>query len=289
MKDRSCRRSRLSLCRLGIILAGAFSLLACVSPISSGHGRSFTIVSYNIGDVTGNPADTAAVAQVLSEVGWADIYAFQEVWTRAHLEELKRSLRAAGAPLYHVEYVRMMRLATFSRWPLEECRALHPDAMRWRYGALRCVAPARGHELAVVNVHLEPITKRRDEGGFVQLGAGSAVKTMMREIITSTPRSDGARAIVRWLSTWDAERTVVAGDFNTVPFTRAIHKMNRAYDDALRGSGDYLAGSYWKVDSAVLPRVDFVFHSAALYPAAAAVIQRTASDHYPVWARLVFR
>jgi endonuclease/exonuclease/phosphatase family metal-dependent hydrolase len=274
---------------LGIILAGVFSLLSCASFGPPADGQSFTIVSYNIGDVTGSPADPGAVARALSEAGWADIYAFQEVWSHAHLDELKRALRAAGAPRYHVEYVRMMRLALFSRWPLEECRALRPDAMRWRYGAMRCVTAVRGHELAVVNVHLEPIPKRRDEGGFVRLRFGSAAATMMRETLGSNPRSRGAHAIIRWLSTWNAEYTVVAGDLNTVPFTRAIHRMNRVYDDALRGSGDYLTGSYWKVDSPVLPRVDFVFHSADLHPAAAAVIRRRASDHYPVWAELVFR
>ena len=86
----------------------------------------------------------------------------------------------------------------------------------------------------------------------------------------------------------DATSVVVAGDFNTVPFTKTIRFMNRHYDDALLGSGDYLTGTYRRVGGAILPRVDFIFHSTALSVVEARVIQERAGDHYPVYAELVF-
>jgi len=244
-------------------------------------------MSYNIGDVTGSPAEPEEVAAVLEEVGWADVYLFQEVWTHAHLAALQAEMDAAGAPAYHVEYARGMRQAVVSRYPLSTCRALYPDSMRRHYGALRCRLD--GWPVAVAGVHLEPIEKRRTEDGFVRMGIVSTLGTILREALLDTPRSRGVREVAGWLSSWPDRPTIVGGDFNTVPFTRTIRFMNRRYDDALTGSGDYLAGTYWKIDGRVLPRVDFVFHSDALETVDAGVVTARAGDHYPVSVRLELR
>lgn len=278
---------------LGTLLAAVLAGCATAPQPAAGNRPdgperpALHVVSYNIGDVTGSPADPEEVAAVLAGIGWADVYLFQEIWTHAHLSGLRAEMDAAGAPAYHVEYARGMRQAVFSRYPLSTCRAFVPDSMRWRYGTLRC--SLEGWPVAVAGVHLEPIEKRRTEDGFVRMGIVSTLGTILREALLDTPRSHGAREVAAWLSSWPDRATIVGGDFNTVPFTRTIRFMNRRYDDALRGSGDYLAGTYWKVDGGVLPRVDFVFHSGTLDTVDARVVTARAGDHYPVSVMLELR
>jgi endonuclease/exonuclease/phosphatase (EEP) superfamily protein YafD len=135
-----------------------------------------------------------------------------------------------------------------------------------------------------VAVHLRHIPKARNEQGFVQTGGGSMAGTLFREAVFPTVRSRAAHSITEWLSTWPVRRAIVAGDFNTVPFTRTIRRMNRRYEEALCGTGGYLSGTYWKVEGSILPRVDFIFHSEELDRRRAFVIEEKAGDHYPVYA-----
>lgn len=282
------RARRLSVCALAI---AAVVLLfgSCASAPEAGETAVARIVTYNVGDVTGVPPSTESVMEVLDTARWADVYVFQEVWDHAHLARLHRALEATSKLDYEVSYSRVMRLAVFSREELRGCRAYHPGDIRGSYGTLLCRTSVSGNELAVAGLHLPPLEKERDTAGDVRMGLGATARTLFSETLLSNTRSRYIRRIHRWLSTWETEALVVAGDFNTVPFTKTIRFMNRRYDDTLFGSGDYLSGTYRRVGGAVLPRVDFIFHSAGLSALDAGVIRETAGDHYPVYAELVFR
>jgi len=77
---------------------------------------------------------------------------------------------------------------------------------------------------------------------------------------------------------------IIAGDFNTIPFSKAIRKMGKKYNDALWPSFDYLTGSYNKLSLPIKPRIDYIFHSQGLERITASVIKESAGDHYPVRA-----
>ena len=80
------------------------------------------------------------------------------------------------------------------------------------------------------------------------------------------------------------QHVIIGGDFNTVPFSKAIRKMGKIYDDALWPSVDYLTGSYNKLSLPIKPRIDYIFHSPDLKRITASVIKESAGDHYPVRA-----
>lgn len=261
---------------------------SCTSAPDTADTSVARVVTYNVGDVIGVPPTTGSVMKVLANAPWADVYVFQEVWDYEHLNRLYKALNVASGREYEVSYSRAMRLAVFSVAALRECRAYHPGEVRGSYGTLLCRTSVGERELAVAGLHLPPLDKERGTAGNAKLGVVSATRTLFSETFFSNMRSRYARRIHRWLSTWDTETLVVAGDFNTVPFTKTIRYMNRHYNDVLAGSGDYLSGTYWRVGGAILPRVDFIFHSADLSVADAQVIREKAGDHFPVYAELQF-
>ena len=257
--------------------------------------RPLRVVTYNVGGAVSGPTPPELVAGALAEPPPADIYVLQEIWSREHLGGIAEAL----APAYHVDYAPSLRIGILSALPLSDCRVFEPHGASAKYGAFRCevaVSPGDGrteaahHDappLSVVGVHLDPIDKERTESGFVRMGFLRSARAVLREALTSTPRSRAAREVTFWLSTWDDERVIVAGDFNTVPFTRTIRHMNRHFDEVLRGTGDYLDGTYWKVDGRILPRIDFIFYAGALERVDAGIIEEKAGDHYPVVAEFL--
>ncbi|NBF39121.1 MAG: hypothetical protein GVY14_01785 [Spirochaetes bacterium] len=251
-------------------------------PASVGPAETpLRVVTYNVGGAVSGPTPPEVVAGALAEPPPADIYVLQEIWSREHL----RGIAAALAPLYHAAYAPTLRIGILSALPLSDCRVFQPRGASAKYGAFRCEVSS----LAVAGVHLDPIDKERTESGFVRMGFVRSARAVLREVFTSTSRSRAAREVTFWLSTWDDERAIVAGDFNTVPFTRTIRHMNRNFDEVLRGTGDYLDGTYWKVDGRILPRIDFIFYAGALERVDAGIIEEQAGDHYPVVAEFLLR
>lgn len=274
--------------------------------------RTLRVITYNVGGAVSGPTPPEHVGGALEGTPPADIYVLQEIWSRQHLSGIAELLesgevpRGAGArggpPAFHTAYAPSLRIGILSAVPLSDCRVFHPRGASAKYGAFRCevaVSPGAAVEaagarhdapaLAVVGVHLDPIDKERTEAGLVRMGFVRSVRAVLREALTSTSRSRAAREIESWLSSWDDERVIVAGDFNTVPFTRTIRHMNRHFEEALRGTGDYLDGTYWKVDGRILPRIDFIFYSGALERLDASIIEEQAGDHYPVVAEFLLR
>ena len=264
-----------------MLLGACATQMPAEAPAAAAPDRTLRVVTYNVGGAVSGPTPPELVAGALEGTPRADIYVFQEIWSREHL----RGIAAALAPLYHAAYAPSLRIGILSSAPLSECRVFQPPGASAKYGSFRCETTA----LAVAGVHLDPIDKERSESGFVRMGFVRSARAVLREALTSTSRSLAAREIESWLSSWDDERVIVAGDFNTVPFTRTIRHMNRHFDEALRGTGDYLDGTYWKVDGRILPRIDFIFYSGALERLDGRVIEEQAGDHYPVVAEFLLR
>jgi endonuclease/exonuclease/phosphatase (EEP) superfamily protein YafD len=281
----SSRFSPLSISKLSRLLlaAAAAALLgACATQGPAGApDRPLRVVTYNVGGAVTGPTPPALVADVFEGAPRADIYVLQEIWSREHLDGIADVL----APAYHAAYAPALRIGALSAAPLSDCRVFQPRGASSKYGAFRCeVVHHDAPLLAVAGVHLDPIEKERTESGFVRMGFLRSARAVLREALTATARSRAAREITFWLSTWEDERVLVAGDFNTVPFTRTIRHMNRHFGEALRGTGDYLDGTYWKVDGRILPRIDFIFYAGALERVDARIIEEKAGDHYPVEA-----
>jgi len=94
------------------------------------------------------------------------------------------------------------------------------------------------------------------------------------------------RELQAWLSRLSDRNWIIAGDFNTFPFSKVDRYLSRQFDDALsQYPWGYLTGTYWALPGVpVNPRIDFIYHSPELRVAEAQVIQRKVSDHFPILA-----
>lgn len=178
-----------------------------------------------------------------------------------------------------------MNIAIVSRYPIGSGEELVADSSRYGSGAYAVPVQHPLGTIRVVSVHLDPIPKNRDHAGFV--GTSSMIAQLVGEILLPTTRSAMAKEIMSWVANHRWPNVIIGGDFNTVPYSTAIRRMNRHYTDTLRGTRDYLRGTYWKVSGGPLPRVDFIFHSDEFQTINSRVIQIKAGDHYPVRAELV--
>ncbi len=87
------------------------------------------------------------------------------------------------------------------------------------------------------------------------------------------------------------ERTIVAGDFNTVPGTYPIEKMREAFENAEAGSATPTWAVYKEgcrcAPSSVQYKFDYIFATKDLSPRSFEVAQSKASDHLPVFSFII--
>ena len=169
-----------------------------------------------------------------------------------------------------------------------------PSSPTGRGALLVRAASPGGRAVTLVDVHLDPVPKRRDEAGRVDMGFGGAAGAVLREMFTRTARSRSAAELLAWLdraaAPADGEPVVIAGDFNTVPSSAAVRLMAERYIDAAAASsavtGRPLRGTYRRVRLPLRPRIDYVFVSRDVRVVEGRAFLRTAGDHYPVLATL---
>ena len=173
-------------------------------------------------------------------------------------------------------------MAIMSRYPLMKPEMLHLHG----YATFTAEMVVEGESYRIGSVHLERIKPIRINEYSAELSWKEALRLLKTEIVEDTPRSRGIDELLSWLSSRESEHVIIGGDFNTVPFSKAIRKMGKIYDDALWPSVDYLTGSYNKLSLPIKPRIDYIFHSTGLKRITASVIKESAGDHYPVRAVL---
>ena len=118
----------------------------------------------------------------------------------------------------------------------------------------------------------------------IDLTIGTALRLLKNELVQETSRSRSVEELLSWVSAQNYEKIIIGGDFNTVPFSTAVRKMNGRFKDTLWPGLNYFAGSYNKLSLPIKPRIDYIFHSPGLKRITASVIKESAGDHYPVRA-----
>ena len=171
-------------------------------------------------------------------------------------------------------------MAIMSRYPLMKPEMLHLH----RYATFTAEMIVEGESYRIGSVHLERIKPILINKSSAELSWKDALRLLKTEIVEDTPRSRGIDELLSWLSSHKSDHVIIAGDFNTIPFSKAIRKMGKIYDDALWPSFDYLTGSYNKLSLPIKPRIDYIFHSPDLKCDTASIIKEGLGDHYPVRA-----
>lgn len=248
------------------------------------RGPGFTVMSFNIGDSDYEFPKAAAVAAVVKAAGTPDVLLLQELRGSARLAELKRLLGYKHAVLLNYKRTGHVFLAVLSRYPIRQPARMYFDESAVGSGAVGGIIDVAGQSVLVVSTHLDQVrSKQRDSSGYVDESEERTIRILKREILNDNVRAHQSAQLIDWLAARGCVNVVVGGDFNTVSLARAVRQMRRHYDDALWLRLDYFTGTYQKVRSDKLPRIDFIFVSPNLKAYNGRVIRSSPGDHYPVW------
>jgi endonuclease/exonuclease/phosphatase (EEP) superfamily protein YafD len=171
-------------------------------------------------------------------------------------------------------------VAILSRWPMGLAQLLtFRDSEQGKVALAAPVYSPMG-TLWVCSVHLESVhyaamTNIWQYGTF-----------LWKELFSTTPRYQQAVELQDWLMKLSPGAWIVAGDFNSFPFSRVDRYFSGTFDDALlHRPWRYLTGTYWDLPlGPVRPRIDYVYYSPRLHVLDAKVIQQKISDHFAVLA-----
>ncbi len=261
----------------GYILLNNASGLAPVSP--------FAVMTYNIGSRSLKDPEIGLreLAKVIKSKGLPDLLLLQEVRDKKEAVQLAEIL-GFGHHIYLDYRGGKSGMAMMSRFTLSEPRVLYFNASQRGLACLASELIVEGKHLVACSVHLDRLEKVQIKDKLPKVGWKTALRLLITEMTEETVRSRSVDELLDWLGTRQSEEIIVGGDFNTVPFSKAIRKMGRVFDDALWPSFNFFSGSLKLVSLPVSPRIDFIFHSPGLNCREATVIKKTPGDHYPVWA-----
>jgi len=242
-------------------------------------------MTYNVGTLHGMKVAFGEIVNTVQEGGTPDLLLLQEIPNEEMVVNIARSLGLG----YHVyagyrAHGKGYGLAIISSRPLVNAGMHYLEP----YGHAALIAEMKQNEerVLVCSIHLERVRCLKKEKDGFQMSWKEALSLLRGEMTGETPRSGAVEELVALLNAHRSERVIVGGDFNTVPFSTAIRKMGKCYEDALWLRTDYLTASYKKVSFPIKPRIDYIFYSGEMRCSSASVIKQGGGDHYPVRAVL---
>lgn len=238
-----------------------------------------TIATHNVGDTLEHRVPVSTIVDVHDLP--PDVLLLQEVRHQGHMIALSEEFRRRSGRAYVFAYCARMGLGILVDGSISRSQEFAARASEVGYGAFGATVTGSFGTLDVVSVHLDPVRKSRGRDGFT--GAWTMVAELAAEVTMPTVRSRMVRELHPRIQSWARHPLVLGGDFNTIPQSTMARFMSRHYRDALRGTGDYHTGTYWKIRGPE-PRVDFLYLSPGLSVEYATVVRRKAGDHYPVRA-----
>lgn len=256
----------------GLLLtaAGAIELAGSSGPTTEG---SIRVLTYNIRqgfDAAGVPAMQRIAGEIQRTN--ADIVALQEVgrgWTLVGGADLVAYMKSRF-PDYRVHYIpvngQLWGTALLSRLPMSDLngRAFDSAAGAFRYGYAAGTIQVGGDAVRVVSVHM---TAGLDVGG-------------------PDARADEVEQLLR--SVGDEANAIIAGDLNAHPDDQPVRRIVAAgYTDAGASAG--LADIETWPARAPNERIDYVFTRGRFEADSGEIRRTTASDHLPVFVRLILR
>jgi endonuclease/exonuclease/phosphatase family metal-dependent hydrolase len=275
-----------------LILLLTLSIAACqgVESSTSLDTTTLSVMSFNVGDSDFSFPKAQEVSLVVRKSGKPDILLMQEARGEKQIGVIAREL---GYP-YHAEipYKSLDNsfLAILSIFPVNDVQYLYFKSSLKESGVICGVINPYGQPILACSVHLDEIkSKRRLKNGYVDQSFKHSLSQIWEEIFGDTVRSKSVDELIPWVASQGRSNIIIGADFNTIPLSKPIRTMGRAFNDALWPSVEYLSGTYFKIKSPLLPRVDYIFHSATIKTYHPRVIKQSPGDHYPVRAEFSCR
>jgi endonuclease/exonuclease/phosphatase family metal-dependent hydrolase len=261
----------------------AFILACSFFMLREGQGHlpenPISVMTFNVGTLDFSRPDMDVVGKVISKSGIPDILFLQEVPGKESACKLSESLQLEYCMYIPCRSVKN-GLAVISRFPLSKIKSFDSEA----HAVVAAEAEIAGRKYLLCSVHLMRIKDVRVTDAGIEVGMLAALGLFEREIMRETPRSRSVEKLLSWLSTQDYRNVIIGGDFNTVPFSRAIRRMEAKFKDALWPSLAYFTGSYNMAPLPIAPRIDYIFYSPGIKCLSAGIIKESAGDHYPIKA-----
>lgn len=266
---------------LGLILVILLSGLLLCRQVTGQQAPNtqLVVMTYNIGTLNGERIGLDKIVKTVKRKALPDLLLLQEVHGEKEACDLAKNL---GFEHYIYSNYESGKdgLAIMSRYALCKSGIIYLN----KYAALAAEILINGRSVLLCSVHLERIRPIEIKNNIVELPWKTALQFLLTELTQDTPRSRAVDKLLPWLAGRQSDCIIVGGDFNTVPFSKCIRKMEKVFDDALWPSLDYLTGSFRKISLAIKPRIDYIFHSLDLKCNTASVIKESAGDHCPVLA-----
>lgn len=256
-----------------------FFLLHEIQGRQPGPDKVFAVMTFNVGTFNAETPDMIRIREQISRTGTPDVLLLQEIPGKKQAGFLADNLKFQSCVF---EYYPSGKdgLAVISRHPLKKLKTFYFDG----YASLAAEADVEGEKVLLLSVHLERVEGVRVTETAVELPWKTAFKLFENEMAQETPRTRAVDEMLSWISSQKYKQVIVAGDFNTVPFSKTVRKMNATFDDALWPGFEYFTGSYNKLSLPIAPRIDYIFHSKNMKASSAWVIKESPGDHYPIKA-----
>jgi endonuclease/exonuclease/phosphatase (EEP) superfamily protein YafD len=255
-----------------------FLFVVVVSQQGVAAGSPLRIMTYNVHGRAVPDSVPLAVMQPYQP----DLILLQEVRNKHHVGVLGQVLEL---PYWHfAPYVKERGgVAILSRWPLGLAYSFFWDNSPQGKVALAAQVDSPSGRFWVCSVHLDNPLRTKHLASPWQ-----KVLFLWREFFTATVRTREAQQLRAWLLGLGSEDIVLGGDFNSLPLAGADRHLRQYFSDALSVNlQQYFTGTYWGgPHNPILPRIDFIYYSPHWQVVEAQVIQRKASDHFPVLAVL---
>ena len=214
-----------------------------------------------------------------------DVFLLQEVQGRCEAWRIATELDYPYVEYTNYDPQESYGIAILSRHELTNHRELRFNVNKNGQGALFAEVEIGGKTLLLGCVHFHHIEAITRHQGAYTPGVRELGKMLMKEVFQENDRSKSARELLEFLATQGRDQVILGGDFNTIPFSKAIRTLNHSLRDVLWPSADYLDSTYQRLDFPIRPRIDYIFHSAAVHREDAEVLKFTPGDHLPVLAR----
>lgn len=276
--------------RKTIIFSVALLVLMGSAVLAFYHNRgqasinSLEVMTYNIGDLNGHQPLLKDVAEVVKRHGIPDLLLVQEIAGKKAVSRLSRMLGLSYFLYSDYKGKKQHGLAILSRIPISGSQTYYFKKSKRGFGILSGDILINGYNVRVCSLHIDRIDLVKINGQKIEMSWETALRFLKTELLEETVRSRSVDELIAWFDKSKSNDIIIGGDFNTVPFSKAILKMNQAFDDALWPSWNYLTSSYQKFPLPLAPRIDFLFHSPDIKCSNAAVIKAGPGDHYPVKA-----
>ncbi len=241
--------------------------------------RELTVMTFNINTFRSELQNGShGLVKLLLKTHQPDVVCLQEAVLLKHGRSLEEFAIESGYPYCkpHEQYIAGKRvgIAVLSRFPFVRDTVFGIGVEQETRFAQAIVLDLNGDEVTVINTHFS----NRDfwlTGGRLQM--------LRQEYFQDNLRTFAATSIVRFLdSGWCSDLTLLAGDLNTLPFSRAWRILRSRLRDTA-GWKDFLQPTY-KVEYQV--HIDYVLTSNTLHTLNYRILSTVASDHNPLLVSL---